>query len=225
MVTSRLFALVSHWLRNPATEGSSGLQSHAICCAAWHGLRGDPHPERVGPLATNLTEPIRFNGDPGSLPVSRRNRRLCRPASPLIELVGVAGLVPLVSVHWNSLRSRCNRLTLPKYLLKEAQRVIERRETPHSWGLATSLLQDSVEIFLRLLAAHYGIPVGRFEAFDKLLDKVGNSEMLACVADHKAGLNRLNSARVSFKHEGLGVVDAHEAQGFVSTVEGFLNEV
>lgn len=38
-------------------------------------------------------------------------------------------------------------------------------------------------------------------------------------------MNRLNTARVAFKHEGLGVVNAHEVQGFVSNVGGFLTEV
>ena len=41
---------------------------------------------------------------PGSFPVSRQNRRLCRPASPLIELVGVAGLEPAAPAS----RRRCS---------------------------------------------------------------------------------------------------------------------
>lgn len=115
------------------------------------------------------------------------------------------------------------RLSLSRFLFKQAQRVLQR-PVSYSWGLATSLLQDSVEIFLRVLAAHYKIEVDRFEGFDKLLNKVGDGEGLECVGGHKAGLNRLNTARVVFKHEGLSV-DARDVQGFVSNVDAFLTEV
>ncbi|MCY4057568.1 MAG: hypothetical protein OXG44_06175 [Gammaproteobacteria bacterium] len=116
------------------------------------------------------------------------------------------------------------RLTLPKFLFKHAQGVLAR-PVSHSCGLATSLLQDAVEIFLRVLAAHHKVEVDRFATFDKLLNKVSEGEGLGCVGEHKASLNRLNTARVAFKHEGLGVVNDGEVRAFVNNVEAFLNEV
>ena len=116
------------------------------------------------------------------------------------------------------------RLTLPKFLFRHAQGVLER-PVGHSRGLATSVLQDAVEIFLRVLAAHHRVAVDRFETFDKLLNKVSQGEGLACVGEHRASLNRLNTARVAFKHEGLGVVLEGDVRAFVNNVEAFFTEV
>lgn len=114
------------------------------------------------------------------------------------------------------------RLTLPKFLFRQAQRVIEQPQPPHSWGLATSLLQDAVEVFLRVLAEHCRIRVTASADFPTLFDRVGHD--IDSVADYRAALSSLNNARVAFKHRGEEV-SATRAQVFYANVEQFLSEV
>ena len=97
------------------------------------------------------------------------------------------------------------------------------RPEVHSRGLATSLLQDAVEVFLWLVAERKRIDVREYENFPSLLDKV--RERFDCVSAHSAALRRLNKARVAFKHQGLSVSTPTEVQGFVANVEDFLTEV
>ena len=113
------------------------------------------------------------------------------------------------------------RLALPKFLFSQARAALGRY-SPFSGGLATSLLQDTAEAFLRILSIHGRVDVKESASFPDLIDKVG--ARFPVVIEHKAAILRLNRARVNFKHHGLAV-SHEEATGFASTVEGFLSEV
>lgn len=113
------------------------------------------------------------------------------------------------------------RLTLSKYLFRQARLVLQYSE-PYSRGLATSLLQDSVEIFLRVLGEQYKIKIQGRGDFHQLLDRVG--KQIGSVGEHSAAIKRLNTARIGFKHEGLDV-SAIDVKTFQSNVEAFLSEV
>ena len=113
------------------------------------------------------------------------------------------------------------RLTLSKYLYRQAQRILQQSE-PYSRGLATSLLHDSVEVFLRVLTERFRIEVPRRENFLQLFDNV--RKCIARVGEHSAAMKRLNTARVGFKHEGLDV-SAPDVEAFLANVEAFLSDV
>ena len=113
------------------------------------------------------------------------------------------------------------RLTLSKYLFRQARRILQQSE-PYSRGLATSLLHDSVEVCLRVLTEQCKIEVPRRENFLQLFDNVRKS--IDCVGEHSAAIKRLNTARVGFKHEGLDV-STTDAEAFLTNVEAFLSEV
>ena len=113
------------------------------------------------------------------------------------------------------------RLSLPRFLFREAKAALQR-PGPYSGGMATSLFQDSVEAFLRILAEHGSVNIGASVPFDKLLDKVGAK--FNSVLEHRAVITRLNKARVNFKHHGQRIVN-EEALSFAHNVEAFLTEV
>ena len=113
------------------------------------------------------------------------------------------------------------RLTLPKYLFRQAQRTLQRPE-PYSWGLATSLLQDAVESFLRVLAEHRRLQVGDSLRFPAMLGKA--EQDLPIIGGYHAFLTKLNATRVAFKHRGQEVSKS-DAQVFVANVESFLTDV
>ena len=111
------------------------------------------------------------------------------------------------------------RLTLPKFLYGKARDVLELPQSPHSGGLATSLLQDSVEVLLRLIAEEHQISVGTKAPFDTLLQTV--EQKFPVVGSHRASLTALNTSRVAFKHRGHEVAEM-DAQVFASNIEMFL---
>ena len=113
------------------------------------------------------------------------------------------------------------RLTLSKYLFRQARRILQQSE-PYSRGLATSLLHDSVEVLLRVLTERFKIEVNQKGPFHQLFSKVQGR--IDCVGEHSAAMKRLNTARVGFKHEGLDV-SATDAEAFLANVEAFLSEV
>lgn len=113
------------------------------------------------------------------------------------------------------------RLTLPRYLLRQATVAIHHY-SPYSGGMVTSLLQDTVESFLRILSEWGGADVKDTASFQTLIDKVG--ERFRVVVEHKASILRLNRARVAFKHHGITISES-EAAGFASAAEAFLSEV
>ena len=111
------------------------------------------------------------------------------------------------------------RLTLPKFLFKQAQRAIEHPQPPHSSGLAASLLQDAVEVFLRVVAEHAKARVGSHAPFPTLLEAV--ERHVKGVGGHRHALTTLNDTRVAFKHRGQEVAES-AAQVFFANVEAFL---
>ncbi len=114
------------------------------------------------------------------------------------------------------------RLTLPKYLLREAQRTLQRTE-PYSHALAVSLLQDATETFLRVLVEHGRINVNDRASFEKLLEEV--TKKFPTVGEHRAALSRVNRARIAFKHHGLKFPDLEDASTFLANVREFLVEI
>ena len=117
--------------------------------------------------------------------------------------------------------SLVKRLTLPKFFFREA-RVALSNHGPYSGGMATSLLQDSVESFLRVVSEYGGIDARDTAPFNDLFGRIG--EKYQIVVEHKAAISRMNRARVAFKHHGL-TVSKEDARGFVTAVEAFLVEV
>ena len=113
------------------------------------------------------------------------------------------------------------RLSLPQFLFRQAKAALQH-PGPYSGRMATSLFQDSVEIFLRIMAEHGGVRVGDQESFPNLFDKVG--EKFKSVPEHKALITNLNKARVNFKHYGHPVVN-DLALTFQYGVEAFLTDV
>ncbi len=113
------------------------------------------------------------------------------------------------------------RLSLSKFQLRSAVEFLQR---PGSFnpGMATSLLQDSVETFLWTLAMYGRIKLDKKHSFDTLLDKVGDE--FETVKHSKTSLTRLNSSRVGFKHYGNLVVSS-DAHIFAANVEDFFVEV
>ena len=117
--------------------------------------------------------------------------------------------------------SLVRRLTLPRTLFREA-RVALSNHGPYAAGMATSLLQDSVETFLRIVVEYGRIDVKDVAPFGDLVGKIGDKYEV--VVEHKAAISRLNRARVAFKHHGL-TVSKEDAFGFVTAVDAFLAEV
>ena len=113
------------------------------------------------------------------------------------------------------------RLALPREAFRKARTELENSGT-YSGGFATSLLQDSVEWFLRIVAEGKGIAVGASAPFDKLVEEVGKN--FESVMKNKAALSRLNKARVGFKHQEIPVAN-EEAQALSNFVETFLTVV
>ena len=113
------------------------------------------------------------------------------------------------------------RLALPREAFRKARTELENSGA-YSGGFATSLLQDLVEWFLRIVAERKGIAVGASASFDKLVEEVGKK--FNSVITNKAALSRLNKARVGFKHQEIPITDG-QAQAFADEVETFLTDV
>ena len=117
--------------------------------------------------------------------------------------------------------SLIRRLSLSRFLFRRGIVALEG-SGPYAPGLATSLFQDSVEAFLRVLAETGKVNVGPQVPFDRLIDKVSNP--YGSVSEHKAALSRLNKARVGFKHHAVSV-SREDAVHFRETARTFLTEV
>ena len=115
------------------------------------------------------------------------------------------------------------RLTLPKYLLKEADRILQRPGL-YSYGLAISVIQDAAESFLRLIAIR--VPTVRANAnqsFSEILGRV--AEKVGSVDRHKFALSELNAARVMFKHRGQSTLLRNDVVIFAGNVMSFITDV
>lgn len=116
------------------------------------------------------------------------------------------------------------QLVLSKYLFREGQKQVSARD-PVSAGLAISLYQDAVELFLWTIAKEY-------EA--RATDKTSFTDMWDLIRDAKRNVERrelplrakmmeLNKARVNFKHYG-NLPAPSEAEKFQGYTEDFLRE-
>ena len=85
--------------------------------------------------------------------------------------------------------------------------------------LATSLLQDSAEVVLRLIAEHHQIKVTTSASFGTLLHEV--ERRFPILGGNRASLTALNTARIAFKHRGHEVAEK-DAQVFFWNIELFL---
>ena len=112
------------------------------------------------------------------------------------------------------------RLSLPRFLFRAGARALGG-PGPYAPGLATSLFQDSVEAFLRILAETGGVDLKSQVSFDGLVDKVSKS--YPSVSGHKAALFRLNKIRVAFKHYGTSI-SGEDALHFREGAQAFLRE-
>ena len=117
--------------------------------------------------------------------------------------------------------SLIRRLSLSRFLFRAGVDALGG-SGPYASGLATSLFQDSVEAFLRILAETGKVNVSSHVTFDVLIDKVSAS--YGSVSGHKAALFRLNKARVGFKHHGVSF-SREDAVHFRETARAFLTEV
>lgn len=115
-----------------------------------------------------------------------------------------------------------HQLSLPKFLMKEANRALSR-PGPYSNGLASSLLQDAAEAFLLILATQSRLNVNPNYSFSKVLDTV--SRQIPIVSQYKAGLIHLNKARVMFKHYGLSTLQKNDVIVFAGNVENFITDL
>ena len=113
------------------------------------------------------------------------------------------------------------KLALCQFLFSEAQRYLSRPDQ-YSPGVAISLSQDAVELFLRCLAEHFKVALKPIEQFDSLMNKVGDDR--EPIPGHKAAMTKLNKARVNFKHFGINV-PRNDASAIQSSVHDFLNDV
>lgn len=114
-----------------------------------------------------------------------------------------------------------HRLTLPKFLLKEANRAL-LGSGPYAHGLATSILQDAAEAFLRILASHLRANVHQNSSFMEVLGTVATQS--STVSQYRVDLGRLNSARVMFKHQGLSALQRNDVIVFAGNVANFLTD-
>ena len=97
-----------------------------------------------------------------------------------------------------------------------------QRPGPYSLGLATSILHDAAEAFLRILAVDLQLKVHPKQSFSEVLGTVAKD--VPSVAQHRAALTQLNGARVMFKHQGLSTVQKNDVIVFAGNVESFLTD-
>jgi hypothetical protein len=107
------------------------------------------------------------------------------------------------------------RVVYGKYLLRRADELLRTR-TLLAAGEALLALQDGAEMVMRVVGDHLGLPP-RYEFLDfwsKVKEKTGTEPQ------HKAAMDRVNVARVGFKHKG-NTPDRTLVSGFQTLVEEF----
>ena len=109
------------------------------------------------------------------------------------------------------------QLLLSKRLVIEGSCFAERGD-PISCGLAISLFQDSVELYLWGLIKERDVPVSENSGFTRYLDVLASN---AINIQFKTRLLELNKVRVNFKHYGILPANS-EAAKFKQYTESFL---
>jgi hypothetical protein len=112
-----------------------------------------------------------------------------------------------------------SQLLLSKRLFLEG-RDYSRRGDPVSCGLAISLFQDSVELYLWALIKERNISVRENSGFTKYLDVIEENQI---IIPFRAKLLDLNKARVNFKHYGI-LPATEEAIKYLAYTEDFLKD-
>lgn len=118
-------------------------------------------------------------------------------------------------------KSIIETLVKVKYLLLKGRAALDEYG-PCSSGIAVSSLQDSVEMFLRLIVAARHININKEEKFHSIIDKI-NADISPDTLKYRTSLNRLNNARVDFKHLG-NEVDKKYVVGFFRDMEVFITD-
>lgn len=109
------------------------------------------------------------------------------------------------------------QLLLSKRIYLEGYEYSERGDSVSS-GIATSLFQDAVEMFIWTLIKARGVPVKENSQFTNNIDAISKAGIeLAFIPQ----LHELNKARVNFKHYG-NLPAPDEARKFHSYVRSFL---
>lgn len=111
------------------------------------------------------------------------------------------------------------QLLLSKRLFLEG-RDYSRRGDPVSCGLAISLFQDSVELYLWALIKEKNISVKENSGFTKYIDAIEEKQVSI---PFRAKLLDLNKARVNFKHYGV-LPATEEAIKYLTYTEDFLKD-
>ncbi|MBN3857965.1 hypothetical protein G3N59_31730 [Paraburkholderia sp. Ac-20340] len=117
-----------------------------------------------------------------------------------------------------------HQVVMCRALYAEAETYLARNDGIHV-GLAVSIAQDSVELFLRAVMKEYPVPGQKIpDEFIKCMDYID----IAANGDEdkyvpfRAKLIELNKARVNFKHYGL-VPDKTDARRMLAHVEDFFD--
>ena len=110
------------------------------------------------------------------------------------------------------------RLVVAKYMVTQA-RLVLASSAPFSAGIAVGQLQDAVELFLRVLAEHFHVPLKERFAFDQLVEAVEAG--VPSPLTHRIALNQLNKARVNFKYYALEP-RRDDAEKLLNDIEGFI---
>jgi hypothetical protein len=117
------------------------------------------------------------------------------------------------------------QVVLCRQLFLEAERYAER-DGAVSLGLAVSIAQDSVELFLRAVMKDRPVAGVKLpDEFSKCMDYIdqAGADDLAKKIPFRGKLLELNKARVNFKHYGL-IPDRHDARRLLGYVEQFFEE-
>ncbi len=113
------------------------------------------------------------------------------------------------------------RLVGAKYIFYHGIDTLERAG-PFSAGMAILAFQDSVEMMLRVIADHLHIGINKQATFHTILDQIdGHGEKKLT---HRDQLNKLNGARVQFKHLGTEPRTS-DVKNFRSNLESFFPNV
>lgn len=111
------------------------------------------------------------------------------------------------------------QLLLSKRLFIEASSYADRAD-PVAAGIAISMFQDSVELYLLALITKQGIPVKERDGFASYVENIQKANISIPYVAH---LHAINKARVGFKHSG-NLPDIGQAKKFNIYVEDFLRQ-
>lgn len=110
------------------------------------------------------------------------------------------------------------RLICSKYLFTNGVDTIQKG-TPFNAGFAVLNFQDSIEMFLRVIAEYTGARFDKHMSFNTLIDRINEKNHVNKLT-HTSQLHQLNTARVNFKH-GLLEPRLEDVKKFRNDLESF----